>query len=125
MLKLLMLVSGIIEVLFGVSTLFAPLAILEAVGAQGGSIQLPTLAMVSLLGAATLGLGVGALFGRNHLDTAGGMATAYALGLYNIIGAIILVLFAKTVASDPGLWAGTILHIVMAVLFIYAFVKRR
>jgi hypothetical protein len=53
------------------------------------------------------------------------MASAYGLGLYNVIGALILVLFAKSIMSDPGLWAGAILHIVMSALFIYAFVKRR
>lgn len=125
MLKLLMLVSGVIEVLFGISALFAPLAVLEAVGAKGGAVQLPTLAMISLLGAATLGLGAGALYGRNYLDTAGGRAAAYGLGLYNVVGAAVLLLFAFSEASDPGLWAGAVLHTVIGALFIYAFATRR
>jgi len=125
MLKLLMLVSGVIEVLFGLSALVAPLAVIEAVGGKGGAVQLPTLALVSLLGAATLGLGVGALYGRSHLDTPGGMAAAYGLGLYNVVGAVVLTLFAKSDASDPGLWAGAVLHVVIGVLFIYAFATRK
>lgn len=124
MLKILMLVSGVVELLFGLNALFAPLAVIEAVGGKGGPVQTPTLALVSLLGAATLGLGVGALFARNHLDTQGGLAAAYGLGAYNVIGAVVLLLFAKT-AGDPGLWAGAVLHTVIGLLFIYAFAVRK
>lgn len=124
MLKLLMLVSGVIEVLFGLSALVAPLAVIEEVGGKGGGVQMPTLALVSLLGAATLGLGVGALIGRGHLDTAGGRAAAYGLGLYNVVGAAILLLFARS-TGEPGLWAGAALHSVIAALFVYAFLARR
>jgi len=123
MLKPLMLVSGVIEVLFGLSALVAPLAVIEAVGGNGG-VGVPTLALIRLLGAATLGLGVGALIGRTHLDTVGGIAAAYGLGLYNVVGAGVLVIGAVS-AGDPGLWAGAILHIVIAVLFVIAFLRRR
>jgi len=125
MLKLLMLVSGWIEVLFGVSALLAPLSVIEAVGGRGATVQMPTLALVSLLGAATLGLGVGALFGRNHLETPGGLGAAYGLGLYNVVGAAVLLLFAVFDAGSAGLWAGAVLHVVMGGLFVYAFYSRR
>ena len=58
------------------------------------------------------------------MDTAGGMAAAYGLGLYNVVGACVLVIGAVS-AGDPGLWAGAILHIVIAVLFVIAFLRRR
>ena len=122
MLKPLMLVSGVIEVLFGLSALVAPVVVIEAVGGSGGGV--PTLALIRLLGAATFGLGAGALIGRGYLDTAGGMAAAYGLGLYNVVGACMLVIGAAS-AGDPGLWAGAILHIVIAVLFVIAFLRRR
>jgi len=120
--KVLMLVSGWIEVLFGISAVAAPLAVIEAVGGTGAGV--PTLALVRLLGAATLGLGVAALIGRNHLETQGGLAAAYGLGLYNVLAAPALILGAVS-ASDPGLWAGAILHTVIAVLFVIAFLTRR
>jgi len=63
----LMLVSGIIEIVFGIVAVLGPDAVIEAVGGSG-DVPLPTLALVSLLGAATFGLGVGALVGRNHLE---------------------------------------------------------
>jgi hypothetical protein len=122
MLKPLMLVSGVIEVLFGLSALVAPLVVVEAVGGSSGDI--PTLALIRLLGAATLGLGVGALIGRTHLDTVGGMAAAYGLGLYNVLAAPALI-FGAASAGGPGLWAGAILHSVIAVLFVLAFLRRR
>jgi hypothetical protein len=125
MLKLLMLVSGVIEVLFGLSALVAPLAVIEAAGGRGGPVQMPTLALVSLLGAATLGLGVGALIGRNHLETQGGLAAAYGLAAYNAIGGVVLLLFAASDAGYTGLWGGAVLHTVIAVLFCYALLARR
>ncbi|HUU66162.1 MAG TPA: hypothetical protein VMW57_02620 [Methyloceanibacter sp.] len=122
MLKLMMLVSGLVEVVFGVSALIAPAMVLEAVAAGAGDV--PTVALIRLLGAATLGLGVGALFARNHLDTAGGLAAAYGLGLYNVIGGFVLILSAVS-AGGAGLWPGAILHTVIAALFVYAFVMAR
>ena len=121
MLKALMLVSGWIEVLFGLSALIAPLAVIESVGGTGADI--PTLALIRLLGAATLGLGLAALVGRNHLETQGGLAAAYGLGLYNVLAAPALI-FGALSASGPGLWAGATLHTVIAVLFVIAFLTR-
>jgi hypothetical protein len=125
MLKILMLVSGVIEILFGLSAIVSPLSVVEAVGSRGGPMQVPTLALISLLGVATLGLGIGALFARDHLDSPGGLAAAYGLGTYNVLGAAVLVLFAKSVGSDPGLWGGAVLHTVIGLLFIYAFATRK
>ena len=122
MLKLMMIVSGLVEVVFGLSALIAPAMVLEVVAAGAGDV--PTVALIRLLGAATLGLGVGALFARDHLDTAGGLAAAYGLGLYNVIGGFVLI-FGSLSAGGAGLWPGAILHTVIAVLFVYAFLARR
>ena len=122
MLKLLMLVSGWIEILFGVSALCVPLMVVEAVG--GTAAGATTLTLIRMLGAATFGLGVGALVGRNHLETQGGLAAAYGLGLYNVIGALALILGAVS-AGSAGLWGGAVLHTVIGLLFCYAFLTRR
>jgi len=122
MLKALMLVSGWIEVVFGLAALFDPVLVVEAVG--GLTAGTPTLVLVRLLGAATLGVGVAALVGRNHLETQGGLAAAYGLGLYNVLGAVALVFGAAT-AGGAGLWAGAVLHVVIGLLFVYAFLARR
>jgi hypothetical protein len=52
------------------------------------------------------------------------MAAAYGLGLYNIVGACVLVIGAVS-ASSPGLWSGAILHSVIAMLFVFALLTRR
>jgi len=116
-----MLVSGWIEVLFGLSALFGPLLVVEAVG--GSAMGVAGLTLVRLLGAATFGVGVAALVGRNHLETQGGLAAAYGLGLYNVIGAVALVLGAVS-AGGEGLWGGAVLHTVIGLLFAYAFLIR-
>ena len=122
MLKGLMLVSGWIEVLFGLSALFGPMLVVEAVG--GSAADAPRLVLVRLLGAATLGLGVAALIARNHLETQGGLAAAYGLGLYNVLGAVALT-FGAAAAGGTGLWAGAVLHVVIGLLFVYALLARR
>jgi len=98
MLRGLMLVSGLSRS-SSESPLFGPDPVIEAVGGSG-DVPMPTLALVSLLGAATFGLGV--LVGRNHLGTTGGLAAAYGLGLYNVIGAAVL-LFATSNVGGNGL----------------------
>jgi hypothetical protein len=122
MLKPLMFVSGWVEVVFGVSALFVPLVVIQALGGTGA--EAVTLALIRLLGAATLGLGVAALLARNHLDGAAGLAAAYGLGLYNVLGAAVL-LWAALAAGGAGLWGGAGLHVMLAVAFCYALVIRQ
>ena len=122
MLKPLTFVSGWVEIVFGVSVLIVPLLVIEAVGGTGAGAA--TLALIRLLGAATLGLGVAALLARNHLGGGAGLAAAYGLGLYNVLGAGVL-LFAAFTAGSAGLWGGAVLYITMGGLFVYALPMRR
>lgn len=123
MLKTLMFVSGWIEVAFGATTLIVPLIVIAALG--GTSADAATLALVRLLGAATLGLGIAALLARDHLDGAAGLAAAYGLGIYNVLAALTLLFTALTTGGE-GPWSGAVLHIIIAVLFCYALaIKRR
>ncbi len=121
MLRQLMLVSGSIEVVFGLSALIVPLLVIEGVAGTGNG---ATLALIRLLGAATFALGIAALIARSHLATAGGMAAAYGLALYNVLAAPALIYSAAS-AGGAGLWAGAILHAAIAALFCYALLARR
>jgi len=123
MLKPLMFVSGWVEIVFGVSVLIVPLLVIEAVGGTGAGAA--TLALIRLLGAATLGLGVAAVLARNHLGGGAGLAAAYGLGLYNVLGGAGVLLFAAFTAGSAGLWGGAVLHITMGGLFVYALAMRR
>ena len=94
--------------------------------------RLGPLALIRLLGVATFGLGIGALLGRNWAAATGDYDTAYGLGsyaaislaVYNILAAPVL-LFGAIQTGSQGLWAGGVLHGVIALLFIFALVKRR
>ena len=130
MVPLLVLISGCIEILFGVSAMLAPAMVVEGVG--GAHADLATLTLIRLLGVATFGLGIGALLGRNWAAATGDHDMAYGLGsyaaislaIYNILAAPVLV-FGAIQTGSQGLWAGGALHGVIAMLFIFALVKRR
>ena len=110
MLKVLILVSGWIEVLFGVAAMIAPAMVVAGVGVtEGNSI---TLTLVRLLGAATFGVGLGALAGRNHLEARPTLASAYGLGSYGVLGLVLynvlaspILLFSALTQNGPVLWA--------------------
>lgn len=130
MLKVLVLVSGWIEVLFGVSAMLAPALVVAGVG--GTETGAVTVTLVRLLGAATFGVGIGALAGRNHIEAKSTLAAAYGLGSYGVLGLVIynllasplLILCAFTVGS-PGIVAASVLHTVIAALFLIAIFGRR
>jgi hypothetical protein len=130
MVPLLVLVSGCIEVLFGVSAILMPAMVLSGVG--GTAADAATLSLIRLLGVATFGLGVGALLGRNWAAAIGDHTTAYGLGsyaaialaVYNILAAPAL-LYGALQTGSQGLWAGGVLHGVIGLLFIVALVRRR
>jgi len=130
MVPLLVLVSGCIEILFGVSAMLMPVMAVE--GAGGAHADLATLSLIRLLGVATFGLGIGALLGRNWAAATGDYDMAYGLGsyaavslaVYNIVAAPAL-LFGAIQTGSQGLWAGGVLHGVIALLFVVALARRR
>ncbi|ODS01325.1 hypothetical protein AUC68_00165 [Methyloceanibacter methanicus] len=130
MVPLLVLVSGCIELAFGVSAILMPAMVVAGVG--GAEADLASLSLIRLLGVATFALGVGALLGRNWAAASGDHAMAYGLGsyaaislaVYNILAAPAL-LFGALQTGSQGLWAGGLLHGVIGLLFLYALARRR
>jgi hypothetical protein len=123
MLRLLMLVSGGFEALFGLSALLAPGQLIAALGtgSNDGAIFL-----ARILGAATLGIGVAAVLAGDHVDTKGGLAAAYGLALYNVLAAA-LILWSTAVIGLGGsmLWGAGLFHALMGLLFAYALTIER
>ena len=118
MLRLLMIVSGGFEVLFGLSTLLAPDLLIGSLGAQPNA---STVFLARILGAATLALGIAALLARDQLETKGGLAAAYGLTLYNVLAAcLILWTVAAVGLGGAALWGAGLFHAVMGALFVYA-----
>ena len=117
MLRWLMIVSGSFEALFGLSALLATSALVAGLGV-GADASAVFLARV--LGAATLGLGLAALLARNDLHSAGGLAAAYGLALYNVLAAcVILGTAAMTGLGGTALWSAGLVHALIEVLFAY------
>jgi hypothetical protein len=117
MLRALMLVSGAFEALFGLSALLAPAILISAIGTESNE---GAVFLARILGAATLGLGVAALFAREHVDSQGGLAAAYGLALYNVLAAA-LILWSAMVVGQGGtmLWGAGLFHALIGVLFAY------
>ena len=75
MLRLLTIVSGAFEALFGVAAMLATSMVTDALGTD---VDPAAVFFARVLCAATLGIGIAALLVRNELQTHGGLAAACA-----------------------------------------------
>ena len=120
MLRLLMIVSGGFEALFGLSALVAPGLLIAALGTEANTADI---FLVRVFGAATLGLGVAALLARDQTETSGGLAAAYGLTLYNVLAAC-LILWTATQLGGAALWGTGSVHAAIGALFVLALLQR-
>ena len=120
MLRLLMIVSGAFEALFGIAAIFATSMVTDALGTGADA---SAIFFARVLGAATLGIGVAALLARNELHTHGGLAAALGLTLYNLLAACII-LWTAAELGGVSLWATGIIHAVLGTLFVSALARR-
>jgi hypothetical protein len=116
MLRLLMIVSGGFEALFGLSAVLAPGQLISALGTESND---GAVFLARILGAATLGIGIAALLARDQVETVGGLAAAYGLALYNVLAACIILWTAMSLGG-AALWGAGAFHAVMGTLFVYA-----
>jgi hypothetical protein len=118
MLRALMLVSGAFEALFGLSALLAPAILIGTLGTDSND---GAIFLARILGAATLGLGVGALFAREHVESKGGLAAAYGLALYNVLAGALILWTAWVVGlGGATLLSAGLFHALIGILFVYA-----
>jgi len=118
MLRILMIVSGGFEAVFGASAIVAPDMLIDALGTEAGA---SAVFFARILGAATLALGIAALLARNALATQGGLAAAYGLALYNVLAAgLILWTAAMAGLGGAALWGAGLFHAAMGALFVFA-----
>jgi hypothetical protein len=120
MLRLLMIVSGAFEALFGLAAILATQAV---TGALGAGADPSAVFLARVLGAAALGLGLAALLARNELQTHSGLAAAYGLTLYNVLAACII-LWTAAELGGASLWGVGIVHAVIGILFVSALARR-
>jgi hypothetical protein len=119
MLRLLMIVSGGFEALFGLSTLLAPDLL---IGALTWEPSAATVFLARILGAATLGLGVAAPLARDQVETTGALAAAYGLTLYNVLAAC-LILWTAMSLGGTAVWSTGVIHAVIGALFVLALIQ--
>ncbi len=120
MLRLLMIVSGTFEALFGVAAILATASVTDALGTGADS---AAMFFARMLGAATLGIGIAALLARNELQTHGGLAVALGLTLYNVLAAVVI-LWTAAELGGASLWATGIVHAVIGTLLVSALARR-
>src|SRR5262245_50869699 len=121
MLRLLMIVSGSFEALFGLSALIAPDMLVGSLGTEPNA---ASVFLARILGAATLGLGAAALLARNDLNSKGGLAAAYGLGLYNVLAAGFIIWTAVELGG-AALWSTGLVHAAIGALLVYALASAR
>jgi hypothetical protein len=121
MLRLLMTVSGAFEALFGLWALIAPDMLVGSLGTEPNT---TSVFLARIVGAATLGLGAAALLARNDLDSKGGLAAAYGLGLYNVLAAG-FILWTAAGLGGAALWSAGVIHAAIGALFVYALANAR
>src|SRR5262245_56479178 len=118
MLRLLMIVSGTFEALFGLSALIAP---------EIGRLARNRSECCFLLPCAhsrRRDFGVGAaLLARNDLNSKGGLAATHGLGLYNVLAAG-FILWTAVGLGGAALWSTGLVHAVIGALFVYALAGR-
>lgn len=120
MLRLLMIVSGGFEAVFGLSTLLAPDVLIASLGADATP---AAIFLARVFGAATLGLGSAALLARDQTGSQGGLAAAYGLMLYNVLAALLIVWTALSLGG-AALWSTGLIHVALGALFVFALIKR-
>lgn len=111
MLRILMILSGGFELLFGIGLLYAV--------AKGAAVAGATKEQATMFGVFTIVLGTAALAVNNRLDTSFGIGTAYGLWLYNVVAALILLYLALN-TSDMLIRGTAAIHTVFGALFTYA-----
>jgi hypothetical protein len=122
MLRLLTIVSGTFEALFGVAAILATSMVTDALGIGTGA-DPAAVFFARVLGAATLGIGIAALLARNELQTHGGLAAACGLTLYNVLAAIVI-LWTAAELGGASLWAVGVVHAVIGTLLVSALARR-
>jgi hypothetical protein len=123
-LKLLLTISGALEVLAGLAALISPAAVISLL--LGSPADTPALVVARLFGAAAVALGLACLKAREDVGTPAGLAVSIGITAYNVLAAVVLVWAAA--GSSLGvylLWAAGIGHGVLGALFVSALAATR
>jgi hypothetical protein len=123
-LRLLLLLSGGLEILAGLPALIAPGPLLSLLlGGPGDPISS---VVARLFGAGVFALGLACLKARDDVGSPAGLAVSIGITAYNVLAAVILL----WTAAGPGLgglllWGAGIVHAALGALFVSALAASR
>jgi hypothetical protein len=116
-LKLLLTISGSLEILAGLPALITPAPLVSLLlGSPPDSIGV---VLARLFGAGVFALGLACLKARNDIGSPAGQAVSIGITAYNVLAAVVLLWTAA--GSGLGgllLWGAGIVHAVFGVLFL-------
>ena len=124
LLRLLLTISGVLEVLVGVLALINPAPVVSLL------LGVPTDSLATVLarlfGAGVFALGLACLKARNDVGSPAGLAVSLGITAYNVLAAVVL-LWTAAGSSLGGLllWGAGILHAALGALFVAALVSSR
>jgi hypothetical protein len=120
-LRLLLVLSGGLEVLVGVLALISPVMAVSLL--LGGPVDQIASVLAQLFGAGVFSLGLACLKAREHAGTPAGLAVSIGIASYNVLAAV-LIAWAAAVLGVGGLllWGAGIGHAVLGVAFLSALV---
>ena len=116
-LRLLLTLSGGLEILAGLAALITPApVVLLLLGSQIDSIGV---VLARLFGAGVFALGLACLKARNDVGSPAGLAVSIGITAYNVLAAVVLL----WTAAESGLggfllWGAGIVHAILGVLFL-------
>jgi len=123
-LKLLLTISGALEVLAGLAALISPAAVISLL--LGSPAETPALVVARLFGAAALALGLACLKAREDVGAPAGVAVSIGITAYNVLAAVVLIWTAAGLnLGGLLLWAAGIGHAVLGALFLSVLVGMR
>jgi hypothetical protein len=123
-LRLLLTISGSLEILAGVAALIIPAPVVSLL--LGVSMDPIASVLVRLFGAGVFALGLACLKARNDVASPAGLAVSLGITAYNLLAAVVLLWTAA--ASGFGgmlLWAAGVGHAALGALFVSAIVTSR
>ena len=123
-LRLLLLLSGGLEILAGLATLITPAPVVSLL--LGVPADAVALVLARLFGAGVFALGLACLKARNDVGSPAGVAVSIGITSYNMLAAVVLLWTAA--GSGLGgllLWGAGIGHATLGALFVSAIVTSR
>lgn len=116
-LRLLLTLSGVLEILAGLPALITPAPVVSLL--LGVSVDPIASVLARLFGAGVFALGLACLKARDDIRSPAGLAVSIGITAYNVLAAVVLL----WTAAGPGLgglllWGTGIVHAVFGVLFL-------